>query len=85
MLTKIFIWIMRVTLWLDDDFSHPEMMRGLTQETLQQALKTEVQNLDEEMGNDYKTNQQVYRSMITRIDREEHREDEEDSWDYFCC
>jgi ribosomal protein S6 len=52
---------------VDDDFSQAEM---------QQALKTEVQKLDEELGNDYKSNQQVYRDMIVRINREE-REDEE--------
>ena len=48
------------------------------------SLKTEVQKLDEELGNDYKAKQQVYRAMIARINREE-REDEEGSWEYFCC
>ncbi len=43
-----------------------------------EALKTEVQKLDEELGNDYKSKQQVYRVMIARINREE-REDEEGS------
>ncbi len=64
---------------MDDDFSQAEMIRGLTQQAVQQALKTslktEVQKLDEELGNDYKAKQQVYRTMITRINREE-REDE---------
>ena len=60
------------TITVDDDFSQDEMMRGL----VQQALKTEVQKLDEELGNDYKAKQQVYRVMIARINREE-REDEE--------
>jgi ribosomal protein S6 len=63
---------------VDDDFSQAEMMRGLAQQAVQQALKTEVQKLDEELGNDYKTKQQVYRVMIVRINREE-REDEEGS------
>jgi hypothetical protein len=63
---------------VDDDFSQVEMMRGLAQQAVQQALKTEVQNLDEELGNDYKAKQQVYRAMIARINREE-REDEEGS------
>jgi hypothetical protein len=61
---------------VDDDFSQDEMMRGLVQQAVQQALKTEVQKLDEEMGNDFKAKQQVYRTMIARINREE-REDEE--------
>jgi uncharacterized protein YegL len=56
---------------VDDDFSQAEMMRGLAQ----QALKTEVQKLDEELGNDYKAKQRVYRAIIARINREE-REDE---------
>ena len=60
------------TITVDDDFSQDEMMRGL----VQQALKTEVQKLDEELGNDYKAKSQVYRAMIARINREE-REDEE--------
>ncbi len=60
---------------VDDDFSQAEMMRGLAQQVVKQVLKTEVQKLDEEMGNDYKSNQQFYRTMITRINREE-REDE---------
>jgi hypothetical protein len=38
--------------------------------------KTEVRKIDEELGNDYKGKQQVYRVMIARINREE-REDEE--------
>ncbi len=63
---------------VDDDFSQAEMMRGLAQQVVQQALKTEVQKLDEDMGNDYKAKQQVYRVMIVRINREE-REDEEGS------
>ncbi len=57
------------------------MMRGLVQQAVQQALKTEVQKLDEEMGNDFKAKQQVYRTMIARINREE-REDEEGYWEY---
>jgi hypothetical protein len=61
---------------VDDDFSQAEMMRGLAQQAVQQALKTEVQKLDEELGNDYKAKQQVYRVMIARINREE-RDDEE--------
>ncbi len=60
---------------VDADFSQVEMMRGLTEQTVQQVLKTEVKKLDEELGNDYKTKQQVYRDMIVRINREE-REDE---------
>jgi hypothetical protein len=63
---------------VDDDFFQDEMMRGLAQQAVQQALKTEVQKLDEELGNDYKDKQQVYRAMIARINREE-REDEEGS------
>ncbi len=39
---------------LTDDFSQTEMMRGLAQQAVQEALKTEVQKLDEELGNDYK-------------------------------
>ena len=66
------------TITVDDDFSQAEMMRGLAQQAVQQALKTEVQELDEELGNDYKAKQQVYRPMIARINREE-REDEEGS------
>ena len=66
------------TITVDDDFSQAEMMRGLAQQSVQQALKTEVQKLDEELGNDYKAKQQVYRAMIARINREE-REDEEGS------
>ena len=66
------------TITVDDDFSQAEMMRGLAQHAVQQALKTEVQKLDEELGNDYKAKQQVYRAMIARINREE-REDEEGS------
>jgi hypothetical protein len=66
------------TITVDDDFSQAEMMRGLAQQAVQQALKTEVQKLDEELGNDYKAKQQVYRAMIARINREEC-EDEEGS------
>ncbi len=55
------------TISVDDDFSQAEM---------QQALKTEVQKLDEELGNDYKANQQVYLDMIVRINREEHEDEE---------
>jgi hypothetical protein len=67
------------TITVDDDFSQAEMMRGLAQQAVQQALKTEVKKrLDEELGNDYKAKQQVYRAMIARINREE-REDEEGS------
>jgi hypothetical protein len=40
---------------VDDDFSQVEMMCGLAQQAVQQALKTEVQNLDEELGYDYET------------------------------
>jgi hypothetical protein len=61
---------------VDDDFSQVEMMRGLAQQVVQQAFKTEVQKLDEEMGNDCKSNQHVYRAMIAQMNREE-REDEE--------
>jgi ribosomal protein S6 len=60
---------------VDDDFSQTEMMYGLAQQTVQQVLKTELQKLDEELGNDYKVKQQVYRVMIVRIDREEHEDD----------
>jgi hypothetical protein len=63
-----------------DDFSETEMIRGLAQQAVQQtlktSLKTEVQKLDEELGNDFKTNQHVYRAMIAKINHEE-REDEE--------
>jgi hypothetical protein len=61
---------------VDDDFSQAEMMHGLVQQAVQESLKTEVQNLDEELGNDFKAKLQVYRAMIARINREE-REDEE--------
>ncbi len=64
------------TITVDDDFSQTEMMRGLAQQAVQQAFKTEVQKLDEELGNDYKVNQHVYRAMIAQMNREE-REDEE--------
>jgi hypothetical protein len=64
------------TITVDDDFSQAEMMHGLAQQAVQQALKTEVQKLDEELGNDYKANQHVYRAMIAQMNREE-REDEE--------
>ena len=57
-------------------FSQTEMMCGLAQQAVHQVLKTQVQKLDEELGNDYKANQQVYRSMITRINREEHEDEE---------
>jgi hypothetical protein len=60
---------------VDDDFSQVEMMHGLAQEVVQQVLKTEVQKVDEELENDYKTNQQVYRTMIARINREEHEDE----------
>ncbi len=60
------------TITVDDDFSQDEMMHGLAQE----AFKTEVQKFDEELGNDYKANQHVYRAMIAKMNREE-REDEE--------
>ncbi len=40
------------TTTVDDDFSRTEMMRGLAQQAVQQVLKTEVQKLDEESGND---------------------------------
>ena len=30
---------------MDDDFSQTEMMRGLAQETVQEAFKTEVKSL----------------------------------------
>ena len=53
-------------------------MHGLAQQAVQQTLKTEVQKLDDELGNDYKGKQQVYQAMIARIHREE-REDEEGS------
>jgi hypothetical protein len=60
---------------VDDDFSQAEMMRGLAQQVVHQVLKTEVKKLDEELGNDYKAKEQVYRAMIAGIDREE-RDDE---------
>jgi hypothetical protein len=70
------------TITVDDDVSQVEMKRGLAQQTVQkvlktevQVLKTEVQKIDEELGNDYKVKQQVYRTMIVRINREE-RENE---------
>ncbi len=50
-------------------------MHGLAQQAVQQSFKTEVQKLDE-LGNDYKSNQHVYRAMIAQMNREE-REDEE--------
>ncbi len=61
---------------VDDDFSQAEMMRGLAQQAVHQVLKTEVKKLDEELGNDYKVKQQVYRAMIARINREEHEDEE---------
>ena len=66
------------TITVDDDFSQAEMMRGLAQQAVQQAFKTEVQKLDEELGNDYKAKAQVYRAMIAQMNREE-REDEDGS------
>ena len=66
------------TITVDDDFSQTEMMRGLAQQAVQQVLKTEVQKLDEELGNDYKTHQHVYRTIIAKMNHEE-REDEEGS------
>ncbi len=69
-----FEYIARIT--VDDDSSQDEMMRGLVQQAVQQAFKTEVQKFDEELGNDYETNQHVYRAMVTQRNREE-REDEE--------
>ncbi len=59
-------------------------MHGLVYQTVQQTFKTEVQKRDEELGNDYKANQHVYRSMIAQMNREE-REDEEGYWECFCC
>jgi hypothetical protein len=61
---------------VEDDFSQSEMMCGLAQQTVYQALKTEVQKLDEELGNHCKAKQHVYRVMISQMNREE-REDEE--------
>jgi ABC-type dipeptide/oligopeptide/nickel transport system permease component len=61
---------------VDDDFSQTEMIHGLAQQAVQQVLKTEVQKLDEELGNDYKTKQQVYRVIIARINLEEHEDEE---------
>jgi hypothetical protein len=43
---------------------------------VEQVFKTEVEKLDEDLGNDYKPNQRVYRAMIAQMNREE-REDEE--------
>ncbi len=51
-------------------------MRGLAQQAVDQVFKTEVQKFDEELGNDYKGNQHVYRAMMAQMNREE-REDEE--------
>ncbi len=42
------------TITVDDDFSQVEMMRGLAQQAVQESFKTEVQKLDELLGNDYK-------------------------------
>jgi hypothetical protein len=64
------------TITVDDDFSQDEMMRGLVQEAVQEAFKTEVQKFDEELGNDYEANQHVYRVMVAQMNREE-REDKE--------
>ena len=72
------------TITVDDDFSQAEMMCGLAQQAVQKSFKTEVQNLDEELGNDYKVNQHVYHVRIVKMNREE-REDEEGYWEYFCC
>ncbi len=58
-------------------------MHGLAQQAVQQAFKTEVKKLDD-LGNDYKANQHVYRAMIDQMNREE-REDEAGYWEYFCC
>jgi hypothetical protein len=64
------------TITVDDDFSQGEMMPGLAKEDVQQAFKTKVQKLDQELGNDYKANQHVYRTMITQMNREEHEDEE---------
>ncbi len=64
------------TITVDDDFSQAEMMRGLAQQAVQQAFKTEVQKFDEDLGNDYEANQHVYRAMIAQMNREK-REDQE--------
>ncbi len=63
------------TITVDDDYSQAEMMRGLAQKDVKKVFKTEVQKLDE-LGNDYKANQHVYRAMIAQMNSEE-REDEE--------
>jgi hypothetical protein len=52
------------------------MILGLAHQAVQQAFKTEVQKLDEDLGNDYKANQHVYHAMIAKMNREA-REDEE--------
>jgi len=44
-------------------------MRGLAQQVVQQTFKTEVQKFDEELGNDYKANQHVYRVMVAQMNR----------------
>jgi hypothetical protein len=64
------------TITVDDDFSQSEMILGLAHQAVQQAFKTEVQKLDEDLGNDYKANQHVYHAMIAKMNREA-REDEE--------
>jgi hypothetical protein len=64
------------TITVDDDFSQAEMMLGLAQQAVQQAFKTEVQKLDEELGNDYKAKKQVYHTMITQMNREERKDEE---------
>jgi hypothetical protein len=61
---------------VDDDFSQDEMMHGLVEQVVQQAFKTEVQKFDEELGNDYETDQHVYHAMVDQMTRE-GREDEE--------
>jgi hypothetical protein len=40
------------------------MMCGLAQQVVQEVLKTEVHKLDEELGNDCKANQHVYRRNV---------------------
>ncbi len=64
------------TITVDDDFSQDEMMRGLVQQAVQEAFKTEVQKFDEELGNDYEANQHVYRVMDAQMNREEHEDKE---------
>ncbi len=64
------------TITVDDDFSQAEMMHGLAQKAVQQTFKTEVQQLDGDLGNDYKANQHVYRVMIVQMNREECEDEE---------